>query len=80
MPVIESHSAAILLQQMDNDPATPIEFLSAETDTKPAEWEEIDGPESGVGIDHYFVHTDLGIWWVNDDQGTFTAEPWEEDE
>lgn len=61
-------------QRMNDNLTTAIDFLCAETGTKPNEWQEVDGPDSGVGADSYFSHSDLGIWWVNDDQGTLIAE------
>lgn len=53
---------------------TALDHLSRETGTAPGEWEEWDGPDSGVGVDHYFAHPSLGIWYVNEDHGTFTVE------
>jgi hypothetical protein len=45
-----------------------------ETGTTPEEWEETDGPDFGVGVDHYFAHTMHGVWYVSEDQGVFAAE------
>lgn len=53
---------------------TALDHLCQETGTAPEEWEETDGPDSGVGVDHYFAHAMLGMWYVNEDQGAFTAE------
>lgn len=47
----------------------PLQILCGETDTEPSEWEEIDGPQSRVGIDSWFKHPERGIWLVNEDQG-----------
>lgn len=37
-------------------------------------WEEIDGPESGVGIDHWFQNEAGEEVYANDDQGFLTIE------
>lgn len=50
-----------------------IQQVCDETDTKPADWNEMDGPDSGVGVDYWFVnkHTGQEVY-VNDDQGHVT--------
>ncbi len=60
---------------METGQTTAIDFLCLETNTRPAEWEETEGPDSGVGADHYFAHPELGMWRVNNDQGLFSCEP-----
>ena len=53
---------------------TAIKALAKETATDPEDWEEISGPDSGVGIDHWFVNrfTDEEAY-VNEDQGEFSV-------
>lgn len=31
---------------------TALQYLCGESHTRPDEWEEQDGPDSGVGVDH----------------------------
>ncbi len=35
-------------------------------------WEEVDGPDSGCGIDMWFQNENLDEIYVNDDQGFLT--------
>lgn len=52
----------------DDDPI--IGWLTSETGTVADDWEEIDGPDSGVGVEYWFVHkTDGREAYVNDEQG-----------
>lgn len=37
-----------------------LKFLCQETDTKPNQWEELDGPESGVGVEYWYRHKKSG--------------------
>jgi len=53
---------------------TALDHLCRQTGTASDEWEEAEGPDSGLGVDHNFAHPSLGVWYVNEDQGTFTAE------
>ncbi len=39
---------------------TALDYLCQETSTTPEEWEETDGPDSGVGVDYHFFHPALG--------------------
>lgn len=53
---------------------TPIKVLCNETGTKPSDWEEMEGPESGCGVDYWFVNKKTGEEaYVNDDQGHITV-------
>ena len=58
---------------------TALDHLSRENGTAPGEWQEADGPDPGVGVDHYFARPVLGIWYVTEDRGTFAAEPCDDD-
>ena len=61
-------------QPFGEEPQTAIEALSRETDTPIKDWEEIDGPDSGVGVDHWFRNKETGREaYVNEDQGEFTV-------
>jgi hypothetical protein len=53
---------------------TALDRLCRVTGTGPSEGEDADGPDSGVGVDYYFAHPSLGIWYVSEDQRTFTVE------
>lgn len=45
------------------------------TETKQSDWESIDGPESGCGIDYWFRNKKTGREaYVNEDQGDFTID------
>ena len=35
-------------------------MIAERTGTQAADWEEFDGPESGVGVDYWYGHKDLG--------------------
>ena len=52
---------------------TATKYLCEETNTNESDWEEVSGPETGVGIEHWFesVH-DSSLVYVVDDQGDFT--------
>jgi hypothetical protein len=52
-----------------------LETLCQQTYTKPEDWEELDGPESGNGVDYWFVNVHSGREvYVNDDQGNITVD------
>ncbi len=47
-----------------------LDELCKATDTRPDDWEFIDGPESGCGVDYWLKHKPTGKEaYVNDDQG-----------
>jgi len=48
---------------------TALEALCKQTGTTPDEWEAIDGPETGVGVEYWFRHGDGREAYVCDDQG-----------
>lgn len=52
-----------------------LETLCEHTNTKPEDWEELDGPESGNGVDYWFanIHSGREVY-VNDDQGHITVD------
>lgn len=50
-----------------------LEKLCEYTNTKKSDWEELDGPESGVGIERWFKHKKTGEEaYLCDDQGDLT--------
>lgn len=51
-----------------------LEALSEQTDTKPDEWEELNGPTTGVGIEKYYQHKENKcVFYCVDDQGDITC-------
>lgn len=59
----------------------PLKALCQETGTAPKDWEELDGPESGCGVDFWFRHKKTGVEaYVNDDQGYITIRIGEDDD
>lgn len=46
-----------------------IQILTSQTGTV---WSEIDGPDSGVGVDHYFADDKGNEAYANVDQGYYT--------
>lgn len=55
-------------------PLNALEYLCRITGTEPADWEEMVGPDSGVGLDFWFINTtNEEQWYVNVDQGEYTA-------
>jgi hypothetical protein len=52
---------------------TILEHLAAATNTSANDWDHIDGPDSGVGIDHWFRHRRTGAEaYANLDQDHLT--------
>jgi hypothetical protein len=37
-----------------------LDRLACSTNTSASDWEELDGPESGVGVDYWFRHRKTG--------------------
>jgi len=48
--------------------------LTFETDTAADEWESMDGPQTGVGVEFWYRHDDGREAYVVDDQGEITIE------
>ena len=52
-----------------------LDFLCEQTGTCGSDWVNMDGPESGVGVDHWFYNeATQQEAYVNEDQGHFTYE------
>jgi len=50
-----------------------LEYLCDETETEESDWREVSGPETGVGVEHWFEFIQNGsLAYVVDDQGEFT--------
>jgi hypothetical protein len=41
---------------MPNEFASPLEVLASVTHTSADDWESLDGPDSGVGVDYWYRH------------------------
>ena len=39
---------------MPNEFASPLEVLASVTQTSPDDWESLDGPDSGLGVDYWY--------------------------
>lgn len=49
--------------------------IVAMSGTAESDWEPMDGPESGVGVEEWYVNEKAGLQaYVCDDQGNITAE------
>ncbi len=48
--------------------------VAAESDTYARDWQFIDGPETGVGVEYWLRHKDGREAYVVDDQGEVTIE------
>jgi hypothetical protein len=48
--------------------------LCEDTNTNPGDWEHFDGPETGVGIERWFLHKDGREAYTVDDQSSITVE------
>jgi hypothetical protein len=40
--------------------ASPVEVLASVTHTSADDWESLDGPDSGVGVDYWYRHRGTG--------------------
>ena len=40
--------------------ASPLEVLASVTQTSADDWESLDGPDSGVGVDYWYRHRGTG--------------------
>lgn len=59
----------------NGDVCAALKQLCEETGTKPEAWEEVNGPETGVGIERWFFNEELGTgYYTCDDQGHITIE------
>jgi hypothetical protein len=48
-------------------------LLAELTGTDPSAWEEVEGPESGCGLDYWYCHAMSGEAYVNVDQTCITV-------
>lgn len=51
-----------------------LDELCKQTNTVASEWEAIDGPETGVGVESWWRHVDGREAYVCNDQGHITVE------
>ena len=49
-------------------------------DTRPKAWHEIEGPDSGVGLDYWYTHYKYGDVYINVDQGMMKVSVCDSDE
>ncbi|HXP59778.1 MAG TPA: hypothetical protein VN829_04755 [Dongiaceae bacterium] len=49
-----------LMAAMPNEFASPLEVLASTTRTSAGDWESLDGPDSGVGVDYWYHHRGTG--------------------
>ena len=49
-----------LMTAMPNEFASPLEVLASVTHTSADDWESLDGPDSGVGVDFWYRHRGTG--------------------
>jgi hypothetical protein len=62
-----------LMAAVPNQFASPLEVLASVTDTSADDWESLDGPDSGVGIDYWYRHRGSGAEaYLNRDQDHLT--------
>jgi hypothetical protein len=45
-----------LMAAMPDEFASPLEVLASVTHTSAEDWESLDGPDSGVGVDYWYRH------------------------
>ena len=54
--------------------ASPLEVLASVTNTSIDDWEVLDGPDSGVGVDYWYRHRHSGAEaYLNRDQDHLTV-------
>ena len=54
---------------MPNEFASPLEVLASVTHTSSEDWESLDGPDSGVGVDYWYRNRGTGAEaYLNRDQ------------
>lgn len=62
-----------LMAAMLDQFASPLEVLASVTHTSADDWEDLDGPESGVGVDYWYRHRGIGEEaYLNRDQDHLT--------
>lgn len=59
---------------MSNKTMPILKQLCEDTNTNAEDWESMDGPETGVGIERWYRHKDGKEAYTVDDQGSFTIE------
>ena len=58
---------------MPNQFASPLEVLASVTQTSADDWEDLNGPDSGVGVDYWYRHRGTGAEaYLNLDQDHLT--------
>ena len=58
---------------MPNEIASPLEVLASVTHTSADDWESLDGPDSGVGVDYWYRRRGTGKEaYLNRDQDHLT--------
>jgi hypothetical protein len=58
---------------LPNEIASPLEVLASVTHTSADDWESLDGPDSGVGVDYWYRHRGSGAEaYLNRDQDHLT--------
>lgn len=58
---------------MNEEPPQKLSILSELTNTEPEEWEPTNGPDSGMGIDTYYLNTSTNQEvWINEEQDYIT--------
>ena len=63
-----------LMAAMPNEFASPLEVLASVTHTSADDWESLDGPDSGVGVDYWCRHRGTGKEaYLNLDQDHLTV-------
>lgn len=72
----EKEQEAQRLPWQNNQPLVMdiLKLVAKRTDTKPKDWEFIDGPDSRCGTDYWLEHTDGTQVYANDDQGFLSIE------
>jgi hypothetical protein len=59
---------------MPNQIASPLQVLASVTHTSNADWEDLAGPDSGVGVDYWYRHRGSGAEaYLNRDQDRLTV-------
>jgi predicted RNA-binding Zn-ribbon protein involved in translation (DUF1610 family) len=67
---VEVTGDALMVFDEKDDVPSALVALAKHTGTQPTEWQNADGPSSGVGEDYYYKHSgSLGAWRVCLDQG-----------
>jgi hypothetical protein len=48
------------MNAMPNQFASPLQVLASATNASAEDWETLDGPNSGVGVDYWYCHRGTG--------------------